>query len=662
MPLLKLIISSLVVALSLSASNAPRLAQNNAQSGLETSIATQANATVGSIPATQRSLTQDDANAWLDGLVPFALQQGDIAGAVVVVVKDGNVLTQRGYGLSDVTRRTPMDPKKTLVRVGSISKLFTWTAVMQLVELGKIDLDADVNHYLDFRIPPFRGKPVTMRNLMTHTAGFEERFQGLEVVGRRAVPLKERVEMSLPARVFDPGSTPAYSNYGAVLAGYIVERVSGVPFEDYVNRNIFNRIGMDQSTFAQPLPQSLWKLASKGYSLASDEPKSYEIINDAPAGALATTGADMGKFMLASLSGSGPLLDQATTRLMHNTRLTVIPPLNRMALGFYEQQIYGHLALAHGGDTQWFHSYVWLFPDKNVGVFISLNSTGRIGAAGNLINGLVGSFVERYFDPASTVPLSRLKNPIADAAIVTGNYSNSRAGHTTFTHIVDLFGQLTVSSDSSGVLSVAGLNKPNGVPVQWAEIAPFVWQDTTGYNRIAARVVNGRAVAIATDESSPFQLFIRTPWYSSATWLLPCLLISLMVCGIIATAWPFEYFVRRHYQIAVKHNKRRIISRRMVRIFAVASLALALCWLVALYMVADFSLHDALVPVLPILEIASMIGFIGFVVASGYHLILGWRESTGFFAIARAVLLFCSAFTLLWTAGVFNLLSINSNF
>ena len=137
----------------------------------------------GAIPPPQgtggRELTAEDVNAWLDGFLPYALGKGDIAGAVVTVVKDGQVLTNRGFGYADVEKRSPVIPDRTLFRPGSVSKLITWTAVMQQVEQGKIDLDADVNRYLDFKIPPYEGKPVTMRQIMTHTAGFEEQLKDL---------------------------------------------------------------------------------------------------------------------------------------------------------------------------------------------------------------------------------------------------------------------------------------------------------------------------------------------------------------------------------------------------------------------------------------------------------------------------------------------------
>src|SRR5688572_10334320 len=190
-------------------------------------------------PATA-ALTAADVEAWLDGFVPYALQTADIAGAVVVVVKDGQVLAQKGFGYSDVAARKPVDPNLTLFRPGSISKLFTWTAVMQLVEQGKLDLDTNVNTYLDFKIPERDGGPVTLRHIMTHTAGFEEQVKELMGVEGEINPtLGEHLREWVPNRIFAVGTTPAYSNYATALAGYIVERAAGVPFDDYLDEHIF---------------------------------------------------------------------------------------------------------------------------------------------------------------------------------------------------------------------------------------------------------------------------------------------------------------------------------------------------------------------------------------------------------------------------------------
>ena len=138
-----------------------------------------------------------------------------------------------------------MDPATTLFRPGSVSKLFTWTAVMQLVEQGKLDLDRDVNAYLDFKIPPAFGKPITLRNCMTHTAGFEEVGKNLFSDDSVHILSNETfVKEWTPERIYPPGQVPAYSNYATALAGYIVQRVSGEPFEDYIDHHIFEPLGM----------------------------------------------------------------------------------------------------------------------------------------------------------------------------------------------------------------------------------------------------------------------------------------------------------------------------------------------------------------------------------------------------------------------------------
>src|SRR4029078_12864963 len=185
-------------------------------------------------PAGTPELSATDVNAWLDGFMPYAIARGDIPGAVVVVVKDGQVLTERGFGYANVAKKTKVDPKATLFRPGSISKLFTWTALMQQVEQGKVDLNADVNQYIDFKILPYKGKPVTVLNLMTHTPGFEEAVRHLITLGPKEVPFDTLLKDWGPTRIYAPGTTPAYSNYGASLAGYIVQRTSGEPFNAYL--------------------------------------------------------------------------------------------------------------------------------------------------------------------------------------------------------------------------------------------------------------------------------------------------------------------------------------------------------------------------------------------------------------------------------------------
>ncbi len=422
--------------------------------------------------STAAALTVEDLNAWLDGYLPYALKTGDIAGAVVAVVKDGQILTERGYGYSDVAKRAPVDPQLTLFRPGSVSKLITWTAVMQQVEQGKIDLDVDVNRYLDFKIPARDGQPITMRNLMQHVAGFEEQAKDLISEGSKAPGFDALLKQWVPERVFAAGTTPAYSNYGASLAAYIVQRVSGEPFDDYLERHIFAPLEMKHSTFRQPLPKDLVPLMSKGYSVASEPPRPFEIVGPAPAGAMSSPAEDMAHFMIAHLQNGEyhgtRILSAATAELMHNSPLIFLPPLNRMELGFFETNINGREVIGHLGDTDCFHTSLHLFLKENVGFYVSFNSGGKAGAAGGLRGALFQDFADRYFPVDEAKARVDEKTAILHAAMLKGNWVNSRGSQSNFLKAIGLVGQTKVSSDGKGelVMPFPGLN---GQPSHWVE-------------------------------------------------------------------------------------------------------------------------------------------------------------------------------------------------
>jgi CubicO group peptidase (beta-lactamase class C family) len=280
---------------------------------------------IAAAPTGPHELTKADLDAWLDGYMPAALSAGDIPGAVVVVVKDGQILSARGFGYADVAKKLPVDPERTLFRPGSVSKLFTWTAVMQQVEAGKLNLDTDVNKYLDFNIPAYDGKPITLRQIMTHTAGFEEYGKGVVFYDPKYIqPLDAYLKSYVPKRIYAPGTTPAYSNWATTLAGYIVQRSSGEPFDAYIERHIFTPLGMRNSTFRQPLPAALSAQMSVGYGKDAKAGK-FEVVGPGPAGALSSSGTDMARFMLANLQGGEVdgqrILSKRTLDTMHNSPL-----------------------------------------------------------------------------------------------------------------------------------------------------------------------------------------------------------------------------------------------------------------------------------------------------------------------------------------------------
>ena len=332
------------------------------------------------VPPTQASpapeLTKADFETFLDALIPSQLRNRNIAGAVMSVVKDGQVLFQKGYGYADVEEKKPVLPDQTLFRPGSISKLFTATAVMQLVEQGKLDLDRDVNDYLDFPIPKTYPEPVTLRQLLTHTGGFEETLKNLFVAHENDIkPLRTYLVNEMPARIFPPGKIPSYSNYGFTLAGYIVERVSDEKFERYIENHILKPLGMNNSTFDQPLPPQLAPQMSKGYLSGSKKPRDFEWVQAAPAGALTTTAADMTRFMLAFLQDGAvdgvSILKPETVRQMETRQFEFHPMLPGLGITFMEYLIDPVRIIAHGGDTVYFHSDMILVPDAHLGYFLS---------------------------------------------------------------------------------------------------------------------------------------------------------------------------------------------------------------------------------------------------------------------------------------------------
>jgi len=351
------------------------------------------------VPTGPHELTAADVEAFLDGIVPMQLANGDIAGATVSVVKDGRVLFAKGYGYADAASRKPVSADETLFRPGSVSKLFVWTAVMQQVEQGKLDLDRDVNEYLDFKIPEAFGRPITLTNLLTHTPGFEEQVKDLFSDGPAPPALGDYMRAHVPRRIYPPGTTPAYSNYGASLAGYIVERVSGRPLGDYIDENIFKPLGMAHSTFTQPLPAALAPNMSNGYKLGSDDPEPFEVVGPWPAGSLSSTAADMSRFVIAHLQdgrfGDAQILRPETAKLMHSRLFAMDPAANAMAHGFYEEPRNGHRIIGHAGDTTCFHSDLHLVLDAGVGFFVSYNSGGR--GEGSPRTELWEAFLDRYF-------------------------------------------------------------------------------------------------------------------------------------------------------------------------------------------------------------------------------------------------------------------------
>jgi CubicO group peptidase (beta-lactamase class C family) len=495
-----------------------------------------ANPSVALPSVAPHQLEKADLEAFFDGIIPLQLERSDVAGATVLVMKDGKELLRKSYGFADVTKKKPVDPETTMFRLASISKLFTWISVMQLMEQGKLDLDADVNTYLDFQIAPAFGKPITLRNLMTHTGGFEEEVRDILLTDpKKAIPLRQYLIENQPHRIFPPGEVPAYSNYGVGLGGYIVQRASGEPFEQYVAEHIFQPLGMKHSSFDQPLAEGLSPFASDGYRSDTEKPAvGFEIFSPAPAGGVSSTASDMGRFALALLNGGElegrRILKPETLQAMWTKQFVASPALPPMCMGFYQTWRNGLHFIGHDGDLIAFHSMFLVEPKENLVLFISYNSAG---SANKTRAEIVTSFADRYYPSSQkpdfqTIPLEELK-------AIEGAYEATRRAQTTKLSLGNLIGQSDAKVDKDGVLKVDDFKDLRGHVRKWKPIGKDLWQDENDQRLMfTIRDSSGKIARIAVN--FPGVQFERVSWYENSNWILPVLICSLAILGMVVAA------------------------------------------------------------------------------------------------------------------------------
>ena len=468
------------------------------------------------VPPAAHKLEPADLEALFDGIIPLQLERSDIAGASVLVMKDGQVLLKKGYGYADVSRKKPVAPDTTMFRLASISKLFTWIAVMQLAEQGKLNIDTDVNQYLDFQIAPAFGKPITLRNLMTHTGGFEEEIRDLILVDPKNPPtLRDFLIQNQPRRIYPPGQVPAYSNYGVGLGGYTVERVSGEPFESYVDEHIFQPLGMTRSSFRQPLPEPLASFVSDGYRSSTEKPPiGFEFINPAPAGALSTTAADMGRFAEALLNGGEldgkRILRPETLAEMWTRQFAASDQLPAICMGFY-QVWRNHLHfIGHEGDLIAFHSMFFIEPRERLVLFVSYNSAR---SSSKTRPELLRSFADRYY-PMTAAP-SLEKATSSDLEAITGTYQSTRRADSTKMKLAELFDSTQVTADpTNGELRIEDFDNLRGHQQRWKPGADGLWHEEDGQDLLyGIHDCGGKVVRLAFDFAG--QQLERVPWYEN---------------------------------------------------------------------------------------------------------------------------------------------------
>jgi len=476
-----------------------------------------------------------ELEAFLDPLFASRMEQSRIPGAVFVLVKDGALFFSKGYGLADIEKQTPVSPERTLFRVGSISKLFTATAVMQLAERGAIRLQDDVNRYLNsFQIDPSFPQPVTFAHLLTHTAGFDERAIGMAApTGADLLPLGEYLASRMPPRVAPPGEEIRYSNHGFALLGHLVERISGVPFEEYIDRNILQPLGMERSGF-RLTPERASNLAV-GYEFDGEQyrPLPFDYLNVAPAGALMTTGADMARFLIAHLGDGrfdeGRILKEGSVLEMRRRHFTNDPRLPGIGYGFFEEIKQRRRVLWHNGGWFGFASHLLLLPDERIGLFIAGNSL-----APGLYLEVTKRFLQQYFPAAGETGPALVPFPAQNAVSrFVGHYRHTHYARRTLEKIGTLLDQARVIDNNDGTFLFDFPRDPEG-PSRWRPVGPLLFERIGGEGRIAFREDDRGEIRDLLVGPSIFE---RLPWYERTVFHLSLAVgfVTLFVWG--AFAW-----------------------------------------------------------------------------------------------------------------------------
>jgi CubicO group peptidase (beta-lactamase class C family) len=502
-----------------------------------------------SIATSQQQSPTDTAEmeAFMDQL--FAKQMGEnhIAGAAIAVVKNGKLFFTKGYGYADVEKGIPVDPEQTIFHLGSIGKVFTWTAVMQLAEQGKLDLDADINTYLDFHIPDTYPQPITLKHLMTHTSGFEERWlDSLVSDASEVIPAREWLIANYPGRVRPPSAAAGYSNYNAMLGGYIVARVSGQPYDQYIQEHIFNPLGMVHSTAHSPIPPDLRPFVSVGYTYVDGafQPFPDYIVQPAlwPSGSHQVSVTDMARFMIARLESGcysdeniaeACILEESTTEEMLRTLYTPDPRLEGTAYGLFDMSENGQRTLGHQGYMPPMNSQMLLLPDKHLGVFVIYNSLGaRDGGLTDQHSGFQRAFFDHYYPAPAVVPIQPPADFAQRAGRFVGSYGLTSSHSTNAEKVMGLFGAVEISNPGDGTLLVP----IEGLKLRFVEVEPLYFRQVDGPFALVFREDDrGRITYLFTDLMPQYAL-VKLDWYGTPGFnmalALSCVLIFLSMIPV----------------------------------------------------------------------------------------------------------------------------------
>ncbi len=480
-----------------------------------------------------------EMEAFMDELIPRQMEERHIAGAAIAVVKDGQLFFAKGYGYADLENKIPVDPEQTMFRIGSVGKVFTWTAVMQLVEQGKLDLDADINTYLDFRIPDTYPQPITLKHLMAHTSGIEDRWlESLTPDASELVSEREWLVDNFPGRVRPPGEAAGYSNYNAMLGGYIVARVSGEPYDQYIQKHIFNPLSMTHSNVRLPIPENLRPFMSESYTYVDGALQQFPDYVGQPAGMpsgshqLSVT--DMARFMIARLEGGFygdasteiRILEEDTARQMLTTLYTPDPRLKGTAYGLFDFSENGQWVLGHSGYSPMMFGVFLLLPDQHLGVYVVYNSAGAGGLDFQHV-GFQRAFFDHYYPAPAVAPTQPPPDFAQQAERFTGLYKSTNDHSTTPERVARFLGLFTLEIRDGGDGTLA-LPMGEGNELRFVEVEPLYFRQVDGpFSMVFREDDKGRITYMSTD-FIPHYAYVKLDWYETPGFNMMLALVCIL--------------------------------------------------------------------------------------------------------------------------------------
>lgn len=551
--------------------------------------------------------------SWMNSFLAEQTDGSQTPSLGFVVVKDGNIFFQKGYGQANDESNVTVTPDQTLFRAASVSKLVTATAVMQLVEQGRLNLDADINTYLTrFQLENNYSSPITARHLLTHTSGIEDRLFGNTVPNAdRLVSLGDYFAAHVPRRIRPPGEQIAYSNTGMALAGHLVEAVSGLSFEEYVERNIFQPLGMIRSSFRQPYPA---QLAPDVVPSGADDGAMLLY----PSGSMINTVSDMGRFIAAHLNGGrlgdARILSEETVREMHRQHFTGHARMPGIAYGFFENYTNNRRVLFHTG-LSGHQSLLCLLPEENIGFYMVL-SARQGGAYQDLRRKFMQAFLDRYFPAAQTFSLPAPPSDFTQHATrFTGLYRPNLFPRTTIETLANMGADTRVSANGDGTLTVS-LPPLGAKSFRIVEVEPMLFRSEDNFYFAFGEDKGGNITCLQMSGSvvDPIS-FERLKWYESGT--LHAVLaatgffIFLSFCFVTLVGFIFR-FLRKAKQGKPSALREPRLAWRMaflVSALVILSPVLALVW----YYIGDpelrpYKVASALYVSLSVLQLAALLG------------------------------------------------------